>query len=283
LGWPGPVPPFNEDLEGGPAPVAVAELRRVITDADGVLIATPEYNGSIPGQLKNALDWASRPRGAAVLEGKPVATLSASPSRRGGQGAQADLRKVLGVIGAEIRGEEIAVPHIHEQFDEHGGLVDRELRGHLRSTMAALAGPAAAASAPEQLPIPASRPQALQALAAWHLGRAGKCWKEKLSMYAVLRLNSFDPATLAVSADRLKEFDRIHAAQPGYLGSVVVDLGAGRRFALNLWESEQHSAAAFEVLAPEVTRLLGPLMAGPSQLIGAGPVISSDLVPSAGA
>jgi chromate reductase, NAD(P)H dehydrogenase (quinone) len=108
------VPPFNEDIEGGPAPVAVTELRSVIGDADGVLIATPEYNGSIPGQLKNALDWASRPRGDAVLEGKPVATLSASPSRRGGAGAQADLRTVLGVIGAEIRGDEIAVPRIHE-------------------------------------------------------------------------------------------------------------------------------------------------------------------------
>jgi chromate reductase len=104
--------------------VAVAELRRVIKDADGMVIATPEYNGSIPGQLKNALDWASRPRGGGVLEGKPVATLSASPSRRGGAGAQADLRKVLGVIGTEIRGEEIAAPLIHEQFDEHGGLVE---------------------------------------------------------------------------------------------------------------------------------------------------------------
>jgi hypothetical protein len=101
-------------------------------------------------------------------------------------------------------------------------------------------------------------------------------------MYAVLRLNSFDPAKLAVSADRLEEFDRIHAAQPGYVGSVVVDLGAGRRFALNLWETEQHSAAALQILAPEVRRLLGPLMAGPSQLIGAGPTISSDLVRSAG-
>jgi chromate reductase, NAD(P)H dehydrogenase (quinone) len=166
LAGPGGVPPFNEDLEGGPTPAAVAELRRVIRDADAVLIATPEYNGSIPGQLKNALDWASRPRGTAVLEGKPVATLSASPSRRGGVGAQADLRKVLGVIGAEIRGEEIAVPHIHEQFDEHGGLVDPELRSRLNSTMAALTGPAAAAKAPEELPIAASQPQALQALAA---------------------------------------------------------------------------------------------------------------------
>jgi chromate reductase, NAD(P)H dehydrogenase (quinone) len=161
------VPPFNEDLEGGPAPVAVAELRSVIKDADGVLIATPEDNGSIPGQLKNALDWASRPRGAEVLEGKPVATLSASPSRRGGARAQADLRKVLGVIGAEIRGEEIAVPHIHEQFDGNGGLVDQELRARLHSTLAALIGPvAAAASAPRALPILTSRPRTRQALAA---------------------------------------------------------------------------------------------------------------------
>jgi chromate reductase, NAD(P)H dehydrogenase (quinone) len=160
------VPPFNEDLEGGPTPVAVAELRGVIKDADGVLISTPEYNGSIPGQLKNALDWASRPRGAAVLEGKPVATLSASPSRRGGVGAQEDLRKVLGVIGAEIRGEEIVVSHIHEQFDERGGLVDHELRSRLNSTMGALTGLAVAANAPEELPMAASQPQALQALAA---------------------------------------------------------------------------------------------------------------------
>ena len=64
-------------------------------------------------------------------------------------------------------------------------------------------------------------------------------------MYAVLRLNSFDPAKLAVSADLLEEFDKIHAAQPGYVGSVVVELGAGRRFALNLWESEQHKCGGF--------------------------------------
>jgi chromate reductase len=131
-----------------------------------VLIATPEYNGSIPGQLKNALDWASRPRGVAVLEGKPVATLSAGPSRRGGAGAQADLRKVLGVIGAEIRGEEIAVPRIHEQFDENGGLVDQELRAHLHSTLAALIAPAAATSVQGELPRLTNRPRTRQTLAA---------------------------------------------------------------------------------------------------------------------
>ena len=161
------VPPFNEDLEGGPAPMAVIELRSVITGADGVLIATPEYNGSIPGQLKNALDWASRQRGAAALEGKPVATLSATHSRRGGAAAQADLRRVLGVIGAEIRGVEIVVPHIHEQFDQDGGLVDQELRAHLHSTVAALISPVpTTASAPGALRILTNRPRTRQALAA---------------------------------------------------------------------------------------------------------------------
>ena len=74
------VPPFNEDWEADPAPLTIATLRQAIADADGLLIATPEYNGSIPGQLKNAVDWASRPYGRAVLQGKPAA---------------AELRKVL--------------------------------------------------------------------------------------------------------------------------------------------------------------------------------------------
>ena len=96
-------------------------------------------------------------------------------------------------------------------------------------------------------------------------------------MYAVLRLNTFDPALLAKSTDRVQEFDREHMAQPGYAGSVVVDLGGGRRFALNLWASEQHSDAALAILGPEVQRLLIPLMSAPSQLIGVGPVLTSDL------
>jgi hypothetical protein len=102
------------------------------------------------------------------------------------------------------------------------------------------------------------------------------------AMYAVLWLNSFDPDKLAASGERLEEFDKLHAAQPGYIGSVVVDLGEGRRFVLNLWESKEHSAAALSVLGPEVGRLQSPLMSSPSQFIGVGNVISSDLVPSAG-
>jgi hypothetical protein len=99
-------------------------------------------------------------------------------------------------------------------------------------------------------------------------------------MYAVLRLNSFDPHKLASSSETLDAFDKVHSAQPGYLGSVVVDLGEGRRFALNIWESEEHSLAALSVLGPEVKRLLGPLMLEPAAFIGAGTVISSDLVSS---
>ncbi len=96
-------------------------------------------------------------------------------------------------------------------------------------------------------------------------------------MFAVLRVNTFDPDRLSASKDFIAEFDRIHAAQSGYVGSVVVELGRGREFALNLWDSIEHSQAALSVLGPEVNRLLRPLMVAPSEFIGAGEVISSDL------
>lgn len=101
-------------------------------------------------------------------------------------------------------------------------------------------------------------------------------------MYAVLRLNAFDPDKLAESANQLEEFDRIHTAQPGFAGSVVVDLGSGRRFMVNLWQSEDASKAAFERLMPEVDRLLTPLLSERSEFVGAGPVIAADLTGTAG-
>lgn len=133
------MPPFNEDVEAGPVPLAVADLREVIEQADAVLIATPEYNGSMPGQLKNALDWASRPRGGAVLEGKPVATMSASPTPYGAIWAQEHLRKVLNIIGADVTGGELAVPQAFRQFDDTGRLADPELRGRLTELVTELA------------------------------------------------------------------------------------------------------------------------------------------------
>lgn len=96
------VPPFSEDLEDGPAPPAVAELRWAIRGAGGLLIATSEYHGSIPGQLKNALDWALQPYRDSVLSGVPVVVIGASPSPGGAASTQTDLRRVLGGAGANV-------------------------------------------------------------------------------------------------------------------------------------------------------------------------------------
>ena len=139
------VPPYSEDLEAGPALAWVAALRALIAGAGAVLIATPEYNGSIPGQLKNALDWASRPRGAAVLEGKPAATISASPGPRGGARALADLRKVLTVIGADLTATRLAVPQVHTQVTPGGHIADPALRGRITALISDLAQQATAA------------------------------------------------------------------------------------------------------------------------------------------
>ncbi len=99
-------------------------------------------------------------------------------------------------------------------------------------------------------------------------------------MYAVVRVNSFDSDKLAASAGSLEQFEKAHSAQPGYVGTVVVDLQASRRLVVNLWESQQHSTAALSVLGPDVGRLLNPLMSNPSDLVGVGTVIYTDLIPS---
>jgi chromate reductase, NAD(P)H dehydrogenase (quinone) len=115
------VPPFDEDDE--PAPGAtVLELRDAIARADAVLIAVPQYNASLPGQLKNALDWASRPYGSGVLRGKPVAVISASPSPSGAARAGSEARLVLGAIGARVLESEFALAHAPEQIDATGRL-----------------------------------------------------------------------------------------------------------------------------------------------------------------
>lgn len=97
-------------------------------------------------------------------------------------------------------------------------------------------------------------------------------------MYAIVRRNSFDPEKLADGQSALLEFDRVHAAQPGFIGSIVIDEQDGRRLALNLWQSERHATAALSILGPEVGRLLNPLMSTPSELISVGPVLPTDLL-----
>jgi hypothetical protein len=96
-------------------------------------------------------------------------------------------------------------------------------------------------------------------------------------MYAIVRQVEYDGEMLRQAESELKAFDVVHSAQPGYLGSVVIDVGAGRRLVLNLWDSEPAAAAARRALEVEVGQLLGPLMTGPPQLIGVGDVLSSDL------
>jgi chromate reductase, NAD(P)H dehydrogenase (quinone) len=123
------IPPYNEDL--GETPTPVAELRREITSADAVLIATPEYNGSIPGALKNALDWASRPFPDNCLRRKPVSIIGASTGLFGARWAQAELRKVLKTIGASVLETELPVSAAHEAFTNDGRLREPQLAAAL--------------------------------------------------------------------------------------------------------------------------------------------------------
>ena len=134
------IPPFDEDDEAGPAHAAVARLRRQVRQADAIVIATPEYNGSIPGQLKNALDWLSRPLATNPLQGKPVAVVGASMSPFGAAWAQADARKVLGILGARVLDRELPVGSAHEAFDAGGRLLDPELEARLGSLLHELVG-----------------------------------------------------------------------------------------------------------------------------------------------
>ncbi len=132
------IPPYDEDDDRHPAPDPVARLRRAIAEADAVLIATPEYNHSIPGQLKNALDWASRPHAENPLRGKPAAVIGASTSLFGAVWAQAEARKVLGAVGARVVDEELPVAQAHETFDAEGRLQEPELVDQLREILRAL-------------------------------------------------------------------------------------------------------------------------------------------------
>ena len=128
------IPPFDEDDEIAPAP-EVLEWRDAIDSADAVLIATPEYNSSIPGALKNALDWASRPLASNVFRNKPVAVIGASAGMFGAVWAQAELRKVLAAMGARVAEVEVAVGRAQDKFDEEGHLVDDDVRQQLRDAL----------------------------------------------------------------------------------------------------------------------------------------------------
>ncbi len=139
------LPPFDEDDEHDPHG-SVHALRAAITGADALLLATPEYNHSIPGQLKNAVDWASRPTAAAALKGVPAAVVGASTGLFGAVWAQAELRKVLGAAGARVLDDELPVGQAAGQFDGDGRLTSPELREALGTLLKQLVGAARAAA-----------------------------------------------------------------------------------------------------------------------------------------
>src|SRR5438045_4103558 len=132
------VPPYDEDDDVEPAPAAVASLREAVAGADAVLFATPEFNSSIPGALKNALDWASRPIATNAFRNKPVAVLGSSTGMFGAVWAQAELRKVLAAMGARVADVEVAVGRAGEKFDGEGLLLDDEVRRELADSLATL-------------------------------------------------------------------------------------------------------------------------------------------------
>jgi chromate reductase len=132
------VPPYDDEDDVQPAPMAVAALRSAMAEADVVLFATPEYNSSIPGSLKNAIDWVSRPLATNPLRNKPVAVVGASTGAVGAVWAQAELRKVLAALGARVVDGEVAVGHAPTRFDEDGRLEDESLREQLEETIEAL-------------------------------------------------------------------------------------------------------------------------------------------------
>jgi chromate reductase len=134
------IPPYDEDDDVGSGPAAVARLRRAIAGADAVLFATPEYNSSIPGVLKNAIDWASRPAVVSPLRNKPVAVIGASTGMFGAVWAQAELRKVLGATGARVTEVELAVGHAHEHLDPAGHPSDPAQEEALRDSVGVLLG-----------------------------------------------------------------------------------------------------------------------------------------------
>jgi chromate reductase, NAD(P)H dehydrogenase (quinone) len=125
------IPPFNQDIEMD-MPSKVKEFKSKIREADAILIATPEYNYSVPGVLKNAIDWASRPYGDNSFDGKPVAIMSASPGMLGGVRAQYHLRQSFVYLNMYPGNRpDVVVNFAQQKFDANGNLVDQDTRKFL--------------------------------------------------------------------------------------------------------------------------------------------------------
>jgi chromate reductase len=130
------IPGYNEDVDH--VPLSVTLLKAEIAAADAILFATPEYNASVPGALKNALDWVSRPFDANPLRDKPVAVIGASQGIFGAAWAQADLRKILRTIGARVEDHELPVAHAQHAFTPEGRLRNPQQAAALTSILEAV-------------------------------------------------------------------------------------------------------------------------------------------------
>ena len=132
------IPPFNQDEEANP-PERVTQLKARIRAADAILLVTPEYNYSIPGVLKNAIDWASRPYGDSAWEGKPVALMGASVGAMGSSRAQYHLRQVFVFLNMyPLNRPEVMITNAAQRFDEKGNLKDEDTKAHIRGLLVAL-------------------------------------------------------------------------------------------------------------------------------------------------
>lgn len=133
------IPAFNEDDEKNP-PAKVVEFKRQIRAADALLIVTPEYNYSVPGVLKNAIDWASRPYGDNAWSGKPAAIMGASVGNIGTARAQYHLRQIFVFLNMfPLNQPEVMIGNASERFDAQGNLTDEETRQHIRKLLQSLA------------------------------------------------------------------------------------------------------------------------------------------------
>lgn len=147
------LPVFNEDIETSGDPVAVRRLKQAVSEADGLLIATPEYNGSLPAALKNAIDWASRPYLSSALIGKPCALIGVSVTPGAARTALAHLHHVLVRAGADPLVHSVGVGVVQERLDAEGHLIDVGVRSELKHLLAELGQAAQAVSSEIDQPV----------------------------------------------------------------------------------------------------------------------------------
>jgi len=132
------IPGFNQDEEQNP-PAKVAELKRLVREADAILFVTPEYNYSVPGVLKNAIDWASRPYGDSAWNGKPAAIMGATVGAIGTARAQYHLRQMMVFLNMfPVNQPEVMIANASERFDAHGNLSDEATKTFIRQLLEAL-------------------------------------------------------------------------------------------------------------------------------------------------